>query len=240
VANSRVNRQLNRQAIEPRTLSSLRQQQPRIHEFTYGPIVSLAQIISPNYPICSFRYVSVPAPLKLYMLRMRAVFYAAAGVPPGTNMSVKAALYHTRTADPGQGADILGSGLSNDAALEFELISEAKQTYSPNYYDSTAGAPPTSDSVNSSGVFYFDEEPVLLPGNDYYICCLSSGGTGATTAYWSDAVQPSLVITAAHCWYALPESTAFPKRISSNNRGAAGPAIVLNSRHGIYKSGRVI
>lgn len=241
---SRVKRQLDRQRIEPRGLESFRQQLPQIHEYSTGSVVQIDTCSSGRY---HFKYITVPAPIKLYTLRILATNYAVGY--PGSVTTIGAALYKPTSPVPSDNADMSGSATGNGPQLE--LIEESPTIYSADSYDSTGGTATADGGVTSGGpptvpgglpstwgVFYFTNEPLLLPGNDYYLGFSTYGGAG-TFGFWTDNANGSVLNS--NGWYsssgAVPSTNAFLKDIKPSERGLPTPACILQSKHGCKRSG---
>lgn len=227
MVNSRVKRQLEQNQISPRTLQSFRQQLPKLHEYATGSITQKEDATTGRY---HFRYISVPAPLRLYAVKILATNFAP-GLP-GSVASVGAALYKPLDPVPADGVDM--SGAATGLGPELNLIEASTVLYSASSFDSTAGDPAVPGGVPTSwGTFYFPSEPLLLPGNDYYLCFSVYGGAG-TFCFWTDSANPSGWYTQAG---SVPADNSFPKNISPLGRGAGAPACVLQSKHGLKRTG---
>lgn len=232
MVDSRIRRQLSGQRLEPRVLKNFRQQLPEIHEYCTGQVVQIDTCASGRY---HFKYITVPAPIKLYCLRMLATNYAAGY--PGSVATIGAALFKPTDPVPGDGTDM--SSAATGTGPQLELIETARNTYSADSYDSTAGAPTVPVGLPSTwGIFYFDNEPILLPGNDYYLGFSTYGGAG-TFGFWTDNFNGSVLNS--NGWYsssgAVPATNAFPKNIEPTERGLPTPACILQSKRGMKRSG---
>lgn len=232
MVDSRIQRQLSGQRITPRTLQSFKQELPHMHEHCTGQAVQIDTCSSGRY---HFKYISVPAPMRLYCLRILATNYAAGY--PGSVATIGAALYKPTDPAPGDGVDMSGSATGKGPQLK--LVEASSNIYSADSYDSTAGAPTVPGGLPSTwGVFYFADEPLLLPGNDYYLGFSTYGGAG-TFGFWTDSFNGSNLNS--NGWYsssgAVPATNAFPLDIEPTERGLPTPACILQSKRGMKRSG---
>lgn len=232
MVDSRIKRQLSGQRLDPRSLQSFRQQLPQIHEYCTGQVVQIDTCSTGRY---HFKYITVPAPIKLYCLRILATNYAA-GYPASVS-TVGAALFKPIAPPPTDGTSMAGS--ATGTGPELELIEESGSIYSADSYDSTAGAPTVPLGLPSTwGVFYFEKEPLLLPGNDYYLGFSTYAGAG-TFGFWTDSFNGSNLNS--NGWYSssgvVPSTNAFTRYAKPTERGLPTPACILQSKHGMKRSG---
>jgi hypothetical protein len=185
-----------------------------------------------------FKYISLPAPMKLYSARIKATYYSPAAAPPGTALSVYAALYNCKSKDPVDTIDMTGG--NPDELPIFNLVDYSSDTYSPTYFDSSAASPSLSVIPSNWGSFYFTKEPMLIPGNDYYLCFTVTGASAASAGFWSDSSGPIISASGGNGWARIETGTPEirpPLTVSPTARGFATPAVILNSKHGIHRSG---
>lgn len=232
MVDSRVRRQLSGQRLEPRSLQNFRQQLPQIHEYCPAVAVKLDTCSTGRY---HFKYISVPAPMRLYCLRIMATNYAAGY--PGSVTTIGAALFKPTSPVPSDGTDMSSSATGEGPQLE--LIEASDNLYSAASYDSTSADPTFPLGLpNTWGVLYFANEPMLLPGNDYYLGFSTYAGAG-TFGFWTDSFNGSNLNS--NGWHsasgAVPSTNAFPKNIEATERGLPTPACILQSRHGMKRSG---
>lgn len=230
MVNSRVKRQLEQNQISPRTLQSFRQQLPQIHEHCTGTAAQIQTCSTGRY---HFKYIQVPLPIKLYAVRILATNYAPGY--PATVSTIGVALYKPITPVPGDGVDMGSAATGTGPRLE--LIASSDTIYSADSAN-TAAAKLPDNLPTTWGLLYFETEPLLLPGNDYYLAFSTYAGDG-TFGFWTDCTSGSN--TNANGWHSaadtVPSDNSFPKYIEPTERGLPTPACHLHSRHGLKRTG---
>lgn len=230
MVSSRVSRQVEAQALTLRGMQSFRQQLPKLNEFTPGPAVQFQSCAAGRF---YFRYISVSAPLRLYCLRIMASNYSGGAVTAST---IGAGLYRPTTPPPPDSTDFTGP--ATDAAPALSLIEASTTIYTADTVTPAASLSFPADLPSSWGVFYFQNEPWLLPGNDYYLGFSTYGGSG-TFGFWTDNFTGSNLT--ANGWYSssgvVTADNAMISNITPNARGLPVPACILQSKYGMKRSG---
>jgi hypothetical protein len=167
--------------------------------------------------------------MRLYRLNLGALNYTSPGTPTAATLTVG---IYTADSQPPNVEEAITTWMPR--FVKYAVADATDGALAVTYASAPVYGTDMSTVFPTTSSFTFSKRPTLLPGREYFVAISVSGGTG-TFGFWTDSFGG--YNSQAGGFEARGVGTTLLEKLTANYRARPTPAVMLNSKTGLYRSG---